>query len=355
MKERVLFLVISYHTINFFRPMIKTLLAEGHAVRILCVDALTAGAREDRFDSYCVNWPQFKWERIHEWGPTRVVIFNGFFRSIHAATKALQLLVHNVLIAEVAWLPQNNYIYIDRAIHQKSGLCSNIQMISNMDHLEKIPALLEEVKKKHYKPKPVPVKLPPDYVLVPTQLERDTSIQYASQHFKDMKSMVGYVRNNLRPDIPVVVKLHPKRHTDYVDENFVAENCIIIDDPNISMTDLVQGAHMVVGINSTSLIEALLFGRPVVALGENVAGADFTDPRVQPFVRFPLTDFGALQRIYDNPAEHHPAQSIIDLRLAYLIANQIDFQKPPRWAIDRIITGDTRPRTIDDYFTGEPG
>jgi hypothetical protein len=328
---------------NFFRPIVKKLLRDGHEVRILATGALPAGAKEDGFDTYRCDWHLFNWERIESFEPTRILTFNGGFRPIHAAVKALRQ-KYDFLFAEVAWFTQNDFIYIDRDVHHRSTIAGETPRCKDVSEIIKL------IKSKYVPKDKLAIELPEDFVLVPLQLERDTSILYASDYFKDMNSLIGFVRHHLDAKIPVVVKTHPKRQTDEVEESLRDSGCILVNHPEVTMTDLVSRAKLVVGINSTSLMEALVLGKPIVSLGNSVAGHDKLSADSQPFIRGHVESFD-LMKVYNNPTEFMPSKEIVEQRIAYLYANQIDFRSPPSWAADRIISGDTTPRTVDDFLS----
>lgn len=351
MKRRVLFLVVSYHTVNFFRPIIQRLLDRGHSVRILALHDLPYGAKEDGFDSHKVAWNKFDWDKIEEFDPHRIVVFNGFFRAIHAATKILKKR-WPTLTAEVAWLPQRDYIYIDKGIHHESSVS---QRAKEMRESYKFKSDLIEEKRTHlralrekYKPGPIPDYLPSNYVLVPLQLERDTSIVYASKHFKDMNSLVSYVKNAL-PDTPIVVKQHPKANTDEREFALDLSSADFVLKNEASMNDLSAKASMVVGINSTSLIEAMIHNKPVVQLGHSIVNPVGPGP-INWKEEFDLSRPSLLSDFHKRivSGDLKADQDLSDALLLTMMANQISFRHPPEWAVDLVLNLPSNARTIED-------
>lgn len=342
-KQKILFLLLSYHTVEFFKPVIRTLLKQGHEVRVIATEPLPFGAQEDGFDTHRAQWHIFDWTKIESFGPTRIITFNGYFRPIHAAVCALKR-KYPMLLAEVAWFPQNNFIYLDKDIHHRATLAGET---IKSDRYKEVFDLLPPA---YPIKQDIPIELPKDFVLVPMQLERDTSILYASPYFKDMNSLIGFVRHHLPKEANVVIKAHPKSGTDETEEMLKTLGCTVIDNPEVSMTDLVARAHLVVGINSTSLMEALILDRPVICLGNNVAGHEGLK-HSDPFIRGHIESFD-MHKVYYNPTEYMPTKETIQQRIAYLYVNQIDFRKPPEWVVERILSGDTTPRTVDDFLAG---
>lgn len=196
--------------------------------------------------------------------PDKVLVFNGSHPQRYAATRLFET-KWPVIYAENGWLPQADNIYLD-----PEGVNSRSSIFKNPYLPRRSPEFISEVKstvaelKKLFVPNPLADEMPKDYILVPLQLEQDTSIVQDSPYFKSMRSFVQYILWHFC-DHPIVIKPHPKDHTEWKFDN------VLVADKKISMNDLVPGAKLVVGINSTSLIEALVHYKPVAALGRNVA------------------------------------------------------------------------------------
>lgn len=206
------------------------------------------------------DWCNFDLKELEAYNPDRVVMFNGYHPHRYAVTQHIRRR-WKTLYMEHGWLPQRDFFYIDtEATGGRSAIAAAPLTRGPAERIAETMAMLKKV----YAYRPLPHGFPKDYILVPLQLGEDTSIVLDSPYFKTMSTLMGFVRQNF-PDIKVVVKKHP---FDKIDHN----SCGTIQaDPAMRFNDLVQNARAVVGINSTTLIEALVHGKPVATLGYNVA------------------------------------------------------------------------------------
>lgn len=199
------------------------------------------------------QWWNFELGALEALDPDRVLVFNGSFAWCHAATAVIRER-WDTLYAELGWLPQSNQIYIDpRGPGARSQLFLDAVPTQTSSAMESLREL--------YKPSGASIE--PGFILVPLQMEADTSILYDSPVFKTMHSLVGFVVRSF-PDHRIVVKTHPR-----IDVPFEYPGVLSISNTE-SLNDLVVASRAVVGINSTSLIEALVHHKPVMALGSNV-------------------------------------------------------------------------------------
>jgi hypothetical protein len=205
------------------------------------------------------SWTYLDFGQLEKFSPDRVVVFNGRDIGNLAATTYLQHRFHGrVVHAELGWLPQAGNIYLD---WKGCGGWSNLRLERNLPEANQnaLKKLRDE-----YKPKPLPDGFPRDFILVPLQLDLDTSITYDSPYVRSMFSLGGFVVRHFA-DQHVVIRRHPRG-----DLGLVFPGAIYVED-SISTKDLAFHAKALVGINSTSLIEALVHYKPVLTLGHNVA------------------------------------------------------------------------------------
>lgn len=354
-KQRFLFLVVSYHTINFFRPIIKKLLARGHKVRVISIDPLPKGAFEDKFDAHQQDWHLFCWEKIENYDPTRVVVFNGSFGVINAATQALKK-KYPLFCAEVAWFPQSENIYIDRSIHHLSNICLEAVFTGhgykqNQEAIERLEPVIKRLQEK-YKPRAKPPSTVDrnKSVLIPLQLEQDTSILYSSPHFKTMESLIGFALYSLPNTAQVVVKPHPKMDVPYFKKKIgrtLLNKIIFFEDRSYTLNDLVYHSRMVMGINSTGLMEALIHNRPVYQMGKNICSAaidDLDKDQVRKFYR----DY-----CYMGMQEEYFREQRNKARILTMMANQFKYSDPPEWVIHKLENFTTSARTLGDLLRDE--
>lgn len=119
------------------------------------------------------------------------------------------------------------------------------------------------------------IALSPDYVFVPFQVPSDMQVTVHSPWVRDMEMFLDVVlaAADRHPDETFVIKEHPsfKRSVRGLRSNHPR---VIFANDNVT-SELIQNARAVVTLNSTVGIEALLFDRPVITLGQacyNVEG-----------------------------------------------------------------------------------
>lgn len=149
---------------------------------------------------------------------------------------------------ELAWFPQSQYIYCD-----KQGVNGAASIVRS----EPVPIAFREV------------ALNPKRILLPLQLEQDTNIKDHSP-FSTMSEFVSHLVNTIPADSSVeaiVIRSHPREPQ--------LRDSLDFDDARIcwdedTLEESLRKADLIVGINSTLLLEALVFKKPVVAFGKNV-------------------------------------------------------------------------------------
>lgn len=102
-------------------------------------------------------------------------------------------------------------------------------------------------------------------VFVPLQDERDLNIVQDSP-FKTMDAFVGFLTTTW-PELRFRVRPHPK----FPSPALSAYPNVDLDDPKRPMFDSLAQCGMVMGINSTTLLEAALLGKTVISFGESLA------------------------------------------------------------------------------------
>jgi hypothetical protein len=108
-------------------------------------------------------------------------------------------------------------------------------------------------------------------ILIPTQIDSDTNIIYYSPLFRTNEDVIRAILESIadRDDVHIVVKTHPEDNTINTDslQRIVGDKGTVIG--NIHIHSLIEIAHTVVVRNSTVGLEALLFQKPVICLGES--------------------------------------------------------------------------------------
>lgn len=112
-------------------------------------------------------------------------------------------------------------------------------------------------------------------ILYPNQLDLDTNIVCYSPNYKTNISVVKDLMKLVKilPNAFIVVKSHPEDSHSGLDEikALLGDHGIVAT--NISMHTLLDSAYAVVVRNSTAGLEAIAYGKPVVALADSVYSA----------------------------------------------------------------------------------
>lgn len=115
------------------------------------------------------------------------------------------------------------------------------------------------------------------YIFVPFQVETDSQIIQFSQKIKSMKNLVALVSEAVEDynktfddNIKVIFKPHPvdkSVNVDYIERNMSCYKSSLISF-NEDTQDLIKNSELVITINSTVGIEALINGKNVITLGD---------------------------------------------------------------------------------------
>lgn len=119
--------------------------------------------------------------------------------------------------------------------------------------------------------------LPPRYLFVPFQMALDSQVLLHSPRVRDMEQLFELVlaaRDRLGDDAPALVfKEHPncRMRYDRLHAAAAARRDVFFANGNPT-GELIAGAEGVITLNSSVGTEALLLGRPVIALGDAIYG-----------------------------------------------------------------------------------
>ena len=175
-----------------------------------------------------------------------------------------------MIYGEQGWFPQSDTLYFDF-----SG-CNSRASIKNKDYsLNKSDQTIDDMENKlsdfgssiGLKAVAPIGSIKPDLnlpILLPLQDERDTNILLDSP-FKRMESFVEHILD-LFPFNKILVRPHPH----YTDVKLPNSDRIVILDTKESFSSQSSRCGLVIGINSTTLLESLLLGLPVVSFGKSL-------------------------------------------------------------------------------------
>lgn len=272
MKMKILFLASSSVCFDSFLALSEQLEERGHRCKFISPDACSFD-----IDHAISPWHLCNFREIEKFNPDRIVIFSGKFNSIHAASNILRR-KYKTYFCELGWLPQSFNKYIDTDIQHMGSIAEYVEKVKYNEVVDKKTLFkIREI----YKPKTNTLfKKDKINVLVPMQLEYDTSILYGSPIFKTMDSLIGYVASSL-PHCNIIVKEHPRnkeaKRIRYDNVTYYQSGSII---------DMIASSDAVVGINSTSLIEARVFHKPVYQFGCNVLQREPNKESLQDFIKY---------------------------------------------------------------------
>ncbi|MCO1333548.1 hypothetical protein MO867_04260 [Microbulbifer sp. OS29] len=110
------------------------------------------------------------------------------------------------------------------------------------------------------------------YVFIPLQLETDTNITKFSP-FPTMNDFLKWVEPRVDPNINIIARQHPLDRRSL--HNFLPRNSRVKLDNETPLHQLISKSNCILGINSTVLLETLIYEKPVYAVGDGVfSGSD---------------------------------------------------------------------------------
>lgn len=179
-------------------------------------------------------------------------MWNGQYPVCQPIKKKLESLNIKIVYVEVAWFPQDNYLYFDH--HGTNSECSlltdDLSWLTDNDYVN-----LDQLKK-HYSGG-LEWKMG-NYVFVPLQLERDMAVVKGSP-FKRMSDFIAHCNTHFK-DQNVVFRKHPKDNNNYHINN----------DGNGDLKTIILNSKLVYGINSTVTLESALMGVPTTTVGTSL-------------------------------------------------------------------------------------
>jgi len=115
-----------------------------------------------------------------------------------------------------------------------------------------------------------PIKLAKRYIFIPFQVESDTQIIVYGGWINNMRQLFSEITQllpELEEDVVLVFKEHPSSHDSYEDLHQLQNAKVVFANDN-STEELIVNAEAIITVNSTVGIEALLFNKKVITLGQ---------------------------------------------------------------------------------------
>ena len=185
----------------------------------------------------------------------RLVVFNGYAKESSLQTSILKgVFGDRMLFCERGWLPQKGMIYFDRSgLGGRSSLAKRdlSEVIPGVYYGKTVTPFCPEYKHKNF-------------ILIPQQLENDTSILLDSKYVKHFDSLVRFVSTTFPNDL-IITRPHPlQRSVEIISNNNV------ITEFETPTYELAASAKAIIGVNSTVMIESLYHAKPMVFFGDGV-------------------------------------------------------------------------------------
>jgi len=207
-------------------------------------------------------------KKLKELGSTHLVVWNGEFNDnergfqVNYINSIKRYTDIKIVYTEHGWFPQNKTFMIDPEGTNGSSSIAKSKNIPNISSNEDL------IKLREYDGMAIDPN-ERDYIYVPLQLNTDTQIVNHSPFFKDMKDLIEHVAKLFTKKI--IIKVHPKdtplNKRRYKDVCKKFSHIKFVDDLN--NIGWCKHADRMVAINSTSINEALLYGKPVMTYGIN--------------------------------------------------------------------------------------
>lgn len=303
-----------------FESLAKKLTERGHEVKVICA-APTPGGKEFAIPnmSYC-DWVNLDFSAIDNFNPDVIFSWNDC-TPYHLPAIPMLRGSYPVFVMENGWLPQRGNVYM-----LESNAFTSRQLEEGFKKYMVTHRPIHHIDLGYN----VQRKIDKDYIFVPLQLEGDTSFLY-SQFFKNQHQFLRFVEATCG-NVPVIVKKHPLS----VEAVYSTKPNVEIYEGELTTPELIAGAVATVGVNSTCLIESLVFGTPAYAFGRS--------PGHGGFLYADIGDKDFVANAFYSRRSLHTTQTTKMVR--YLLCNQFNVYDVPEWVIKKVERLDFRPNFI---------
>ena len=173
----------------------------------------------------------------------------------------------NILYSEYGFLPWQENFYID---DQGVGPLSSITKM-DIDKIKVTESDKKEISRIKQKLDIGSEFMWRDYVYVPLQVDTPTSdgnpdFKFQFTQFKNNIEFLNHVRKIVPKDVPILVKNHPASRK----PTHIPSDMIDISHKSYNKRFIYQNMLGMICMNSTSVLEALLFDKPVFTFGKDI-------------------------------------------------------------------------------------
>lgn len=208
---------------------------------------------------FICNWikdPKLLYDTIEEFAPDFLIIHSGSHPAYQKIIREINFRYEiPILFSELGWFPQKYNFYIDNiGTNAKSSIAYS--SIENFIGVSKNST--PEIKIKEFKN---------NNVLIILQLETDMNFLLSNKYFNSNDQFIEYVINSIPKKYNIIIKPHPLDYNASRYEKFVSDKITISND---NFQDLIEQCNSVIGINSTCLLESLLYDVNIYKCGNSL-------------------------------------------------------------------------------------
>lgn len=165
---------------------------------------------------------------------------------------------------EAGWFPQKGHYYHDsKGVNAASSIAEQPPKKLSQKETNDIERWKNSYRKRHGNYN----ICDKGYYFIPLQLESDTNITLFSP-FQTMENFLKWILKNSDSKIPLIVRPHPLDHIKKIHLKKLSPRITI--DSSTPLQKLIAESKIVIGINSTVLLESLIYDKPTVALGRGI-------------------------------------------------------------------------------------
>lgn len=204
---------------------------------------------------------------LEVFNPDHIIVWSGCHYHQCSILSAIsdKNFLGRTLFCEVAWFSQKEHIYVDtHGVNYKSSLLSH-----DIPELNSYQKQVMDLWAERYKTQRIgaaSLKNPRPVIFVPLQVDTDSSIKTGSP-FSTMQEFVHFLEAWIPQGYQVILKGHPKAKYPYVLYSKRTDFLITFSG---NINNFIADADIVVGINSTVLLESALLGKKVVSFGKGL-------------------------------------------------------------------------------------